>query len=210
MAARADLHVVSTADDLLDAFTRMAARRGGPMTFAAPWWLLGFLALPAVLAAYARRSAVVSGVLGALAAQGLVVTGTESERRWRPHLPFALVMLALALLVIATSRPMATITTIRRVGDRRGCDRRLELDGREGRRALPHRGRKGGGGRLRQGSASGVRIGVVAFGAAPVIVQRPTFDHTADLRAIGALSLGGGTSCRRASSAPSTRSPARR
>lgn len=28
IAARADLHVVSTADDLLDAFTRMAARRG--------------------------------------------------------------------------------------------------------------------------------------------------------------------------------------
>ena len=102
--------------------------------------------------------------------------------RWRPHLPFASSSLALALLVIATSRPMATITTIRRVGDRRACDRRLEFDGREGRRALAasrsRRRRRAPSSRI----SLHVPIGVVAFGAAPVIVQRPTFDHAADLR----------------------------
>ena len=41
---------------------------------------------------------------------------------------------------------------------------------------------------------SSVKIGVVAFGYAGVIVEPPSFDHTAVLRSIDDLSLGGGTS----------------
>jgi Ca-activated chloride channel family protein len=40
----------------------------------------------------------------------------------------------------------------------------------------------------------GVRIGVVAFGPTALIVQPPTFDHTAVIQAVNRLSVGGGTS----------------
>ena len=78
------------------------------MRFAAPWWLLGLCVLPVVATAYVAARRRRRRRSGALAAQGLVVTGTDSERRWRLHLPFALVMLALALLVIATARPSSS------------------------------------------------------------------------------------------------------
>lgn len=164
------------------------------MTFAAPWWLLGFVALPVVLAGYVvarrrrRRRA------RALAAQGLVVTGSDSERRWRPHLPFALVMVALALLVVATARPMATIKTIRRVATVvLAIDVSNSMAAKD---AVPSRiavAKRAAIAFVKE-QPSGVRIGVVAFGSGPLIVQRPTFDHSADLKAVSALSLGGGTS----------------
>lgn len=164
------------------------------MTFAAPWWLLGFSALPAVLAAYVTARRRRQRRARALAAQGLVVTGTDSERRWRLHLPFALVMLALALLVVAIARPMATITTIRRVATVvLAIDVSNSMAAKDvvpSRIAVAEKAARA----FVKDQPSGVRIGVVAFGSAPVIVQRPTFDHTADLRAISALGLGGGTS----------------
>jgi Ca-activated chloride channel homolog len=164
------------------------------MTFASPWWLLGLAVLPVVVAAYAtawrrrrRRS-------GALAAQGLVVTGAESGRRRRLHLPFALSVLALTLLVIAAARPMATVTTIRRQAT---VVLAIDVsDSMAARDAAPSRiaVAKATARAFVRDQPSTVRIGVVAFGSRPIIVQRPTSDHAADLRAIGALSLGSGTS----------------
>ena len=48
-----------------------------------------------------------------LAAQGLVTTDRARRRSWRRHLQFALFTAALALLVIAVARPMATIPSCR-------------------------------------------------------------------------------------------------
>jgi Ca-activated chloride channel family protein len=165
------------------------------MTFTAPWWLLGFCALPAIVAGYvmARRRRVQRA--GALASQGLVVTGSNDPgRRWRRHLPFALVVLALALLVTATARPAATIKTIRRQGTVvLAIDVSNSMAAKD---ATPSRiavAKKAAHAFVKDQPA-GVRIGVVAFGSGSVIVQRPTTDHTGDLRAISSLSLGGGTS----------------
>ncbi|MGH2852366.1 MAG: VWA domain-containing protein, partial [Solirubrobacteraceae bacterium] len=130
----------------------------------------------------------------ALAAQGLVVTGNDSERRWLVHLPFALVVAALALLVVATARPAATIKTIRRVGTVvlaiDVSNSMAAKDAAPSRIAVAKKAARA----FVKGQPAGVRIGVVAFGSGPLIVQPATFDHTADLRAISALSLGGGTS----------------
>jgi Ca-activated chloride channel family protein len=164
------------------------------MTFAAPWWLLGFCALPAVVVVYVTARRRRRRRWAALATQGLVVTGTASERRWRVHLPFALFMLALALLVIATARPMATITTIRRqatvVLAIDVSNSMAAKDAAPSRIAVAKRVASA----FVRDQASTVRIGVVAFGSAPLIVQRPTSDHVADLKAISSLTLGGGTS----------------
>jgi Ca-activated chloride channel homolog len=164
------------------------------MKFGAPWWLFGFCVLPVVVVAYVTARRRRRRRSGALAAQGLVVTGTESERRWRLHLPFALSVLALALLVIATARPTATITTVRRQAT---VVLAIDVsDSMAAKDAVPSRiaVAKEAANAFVKDQPSTVRIGVVAFGSGPVIVQRPTFDHAADLRAIRDLALGGGTS----------------
>jgi Ca-activated chloride channel family protein len=164
------------------------------MTFGAPWWLLGFCGLPVVLYAYVTARRRRRRRSSALAAQGLVVTGADSERRWRLHLPFALVMLALALLVLATARPMATIVTVRHqatvVVAIDVSNSMAAKDAKPSRIAVAKKVARA----FVKDQPSSVRIGVVAFGATPAIVQRPTFDHAADVTAINSLSLGGGTS----------------
>jgi Ca-activated chloride channel family protein len=164
------------------------------MMFAATWWLLGLCVLPVVAVAYAAALSRRRRRSGVLAAEGLIVTGTDAERRWRRHLPFALVMLALTLLVFAAARPTATIMTIRRQATVVvAIDVSNSMAAED---AVPSRidvAKKAASAFVKD-QPSTVRIGVVGFGSTPVIVQRPTFDHAADLTAIRDLTLGGGTS----------------
>jgi Ca-activated chloride channel family protein len=106
----------------------------------------------------------------------------------------ALFLVALALLVVASARPMATIRT-----PRREATVVLAVDVSNSMAASDVKPSRIGAAkvaaedfvRLQQ---PGVRIGVVAFGPGAVIVQPPTFDHSLVLRAIEHLTLGGGTS----------------
>jgi Ca-activated chloride channel homolog len=164
------------------------------VTFASPERLLWLLVLPVVVLAYVasrrRRSLRAAG----LAAQGLVTTDGASNQDWRRHVPFALFLAALALLVVAIARPMATIRTPRRQAT---VVLDFDVSNSMGARDVKPS-------RIRAAEAaatvfvhqqpSGVKIGVVAFGQGAVIVQPPTFDHSAVLQAIDHLSLGGGTS----------------
>jgi Ca-activated chloride channel family protein len=164
------------------------------MTLGAPWWLLGLLALPVVTVIYVRARRRRRQRSGALAAQGLVVTGTASETKWRDHLPFALFLLALALLVVAAARPTATISTVRRqatvVLAMDVSNSMAATDAKPSRIAVAKSAARA----FVNDQPSTVRIGVVAFGSGSTIVQPPTSDHGADLSAISRLSLGGGTS----------------
>jgi Ca-activated chloride channel homolog len=164
------------------------------MTFASPGWLLWLLALPVVVVAYswARRRRRVQAA--ALAAQGLVTTDAGPERDWRRHVPFALFVVALALLVVACARPMATVKLPRRqataILDIDVSNSMLATDVKPSRIGAAERVAKD----FVRRQPSGVRIGVVAFGEGAVIVQPPTLDHAAVVQAIDHLSVGGGTS----------------
>jgi Ca-activated chloride channel family protein len=164
------------------------------MTLGAPWWLLGLFAIPVVALFYVRAFRLRQQHSVVLASQGLVVTGTASKRSWRTHLPLALFLFALALLVVATARPMATISTIRRqatvVLAIDVSNSMAATDARPSRIAVATSAAKA----FVNDQPSTVRIGVVAFGVGSTIVQRPTSNHAADLSAINRLSLGGGTS----------------
>jgi Ca-activated chloride channel family protein len=109
-------------------------------------------------------------------------------------LPFALFLVALALLIVASARPMASIRT-----PRREATVVLAIDVSNSMAAADVKPSRLGAAKItardfvRQ-QPSGVRIGVVAFGPSAVIVQPPTFDHAVVLQAINHLSLGGGTS----------------
>ncbi|MGH7226836.1 MAG: VWA domain-containing protein, partial [Gemmataceae bacterium] len=164
------------------------------MSFASPQLLFGLLLLPAVVVAHllARRKR--RHRTAALAAQGLVTTGLARGRSWRLHLPFALFLVALALLIVACARPMTTIKT-----PLREATVVLAIDVSNSMAAgdvKPSRiaAAKAAAEDFVREQPSGARIGVVAFGPSAVIVQRPSFDHAVVLQAINHLSLGGGTS----------------
>jgi Ca-activated chloride channel family protein len=163
------------------------------MTFGSPGLLFGLLLVPVVIAAYVwsrkrrrRRRAV-------LGAQGLV--STTPARRWRvrEHVPFALFVVAIAVLIVACARPMATIALPQRT-----ATVVLDIDLSNSMAATDvHPSRIGVAKMLASAfireQPPGVRIGVVGFGLTGVIVQTPTTDHAEALAAIGHLSLGGGT-----------------
>jgi Ca-activated chloride channel family protein len=164
------------------------------MTFGSPGWLFCLLLLPAVVAAYLWSRRRRRSRTAALAAQGLVTTEATKSPGWPRHVPFALFMAALALLVVACARPMASIKA-----PRRQATVVLALDVSNSMGATDVRPSRIGAAQIAARSfvhqqPAAVRIGVVAFGAGAVIVQPPTLDRTDVLSAINHLSLGGGTS----------------
>lgn len=163
------------------------------MTFRWPEMLALLVLVPAVVAGYvasqrgrARRSA-------RLAAEGLVTTAAGRRESARRHVPFAFFTAALVLLAVAMARPSANVDTLRRtatvvlafdVSNSMGA-----TDVKPSRLAAAETVGKA----FVRDQPSGVRIGVVAFGESPVVVQRLTSSHPEVLQAIGHLTLGGGT-----------------
>lgn len=164
------------------------------MTFRSPVMLTGLVLVPAVVAAYVWGCRQRALRRAALAEQALVTTEGTSRVRWRRHVPFALFTAALAVLIVGTARPEASVETPRReatvivsvdVSNSMGATdvkpSRIEA-AKAAARAFVQR------------QPSEVRVGVVAFGDGAVIVQRPTLSHADAIKAIDRLSLGGGTS----------------
>ena len=79
-----------------------------------PWALLGLLALPLVVVAYRRLLRQQSDRRADLARQGLVVP-TARRDRWR-HVAPVLLVAALAVMLLALSRPVAAVAEPRREG----------------------------------------------------------------------------------------------
>jgi Ca-activated chloride channel family protein len=164
------------------------------MTFASPDWLFGLVFLPVVVVGYVSARRKRRQRTAALAAEGLFTTGLARQRSWRLHVPFALFLVALALLVVASARPMATVKT-----PRREATVVLAIDVSNSMAAADIKPSRIGAAKITaedfvREQPAGVRIGVVAFGPSAVIVQPPTFDHAVVLQAVNHLSLGGGTS----------------
>jgi len=164
------------------------------MTFRSPGMLAGLVLIPALVAAYVasrRRRALRAA---ALADQGLVTTDVGRRLRLRRHVPFALFTAALAILIVAVARPMATVKL-----PRREATVILDVDVSNSMAATdikPSRieAAKAAAEAFVRDQPPAVRIGVVAFGPGAVIVQPPTLAHDDALKAIDRLSLGGGTS----------------
>ena len=164
------------------------------MTFRSPAMLVALVLVPAVVAWYvwSRRQRAQRAVV--LAQQALVVTADSRRGRIRRHVPFALFTAAFTVLIVALSRPQATVKT-----PRREATVIVAVDVSNSMAATdvkPTRldAAKGAARAFVQRQPSEVRIGVVAFGDGAVIVQRPTLARADVVRAIDRLSLGGGTS----------------
>jgi Ca-activated chloride channel family protein len=164
------------------------------MTFRSPWMLSGLLLIPVLVAAYGRSRRRRTRRAAALAAQGLVVMGLGRRLKFRRHLPFVLFTAALALLVVAVARPMATVPT-----PRREATVIVAVDVSNSMAAADVKPTRIEAAKtvalaLVRRQPTAIRVGVVAFGQSAVIVQPPTLVHADALKAINRLSLGGGTS----------------
>ncbi len=163
------------------------------MTFRSPWMLCLLLVVPAMVAAYRSSQRRRSQRTAALSAQGLVVT-SQSRLGVRRHVPFALFVAALTILVVGLARPMTSVETPRREGtvilalDVSNSMRADDVDptrmdaAKTVARAFVKR------------QPPAVRIGVVAFGDGAVVVQAPTNTHADVVKSIDRLSTQGGTS----------------
>jgi Ca-activated chloride channel homolog len=165
------------------------------MTFRSPWMLGLLLVIPVMVAAYVRSRRRRAARTAALSEQGLVTTSSPTRRmRVRRHVPFALFVVALSVLLVGMARPMTTVKTPKREGTVI-----LALDVSNSMRAddvKPSRieAAKMAARAFVERQPPAVKIGVVAFGDGAVVVQAPTNTHADVVKAIDRLSSSGGTS----------------
>jgi Ca-activated chloride channel homolog len=162
------------------------------MTLTWPWALLGLLAIPALVVAHRRLLRAQARRRSELAAQGLVLSGQRRDR-WRQVAP-ALLLAALAVLVVALSRPVAAIAQPNREGTVvLAFDVSGSMAADDVRPTRLDAAKAAARGFVERQPAS-VRIGVVAFGGTALVTARPTDDRDAVLRAINRLQPQGDTS----------------
>ena len=163
------------------------------MTFLAPGALFFLFALPVLVFAYVwvvRRRAASADELGTMAH-----ASTRSGRAlgWRRHVPAALFLLGVAVLLVGLARPEANVDLPRREGTvilafdvsssmkaKDLAPTRMKAAKRAARAFVADQ-------------PSSIKIGVVAFSDAGYVVQPPTRTKRDVLDAIGRLSARGGT-----------------
>jgi Ca-activated chloride channel homolog len=163
------------------------------MTLQWPWALLGLLALPLVLAAYRRLVRARADRRAELAAQGLVTRAPSGRDRWR-HLAPALLVAALAVMLLALSRPVAAVAEPKREGTVvLAFDVSTSMAATD---VAPTRldAAKAAAKGFVDNQPAEVKIAVVAFGGTGLIVQQPTTDHDQVLAAVARLKPEGDTS----------------
>jgi Ca-activated chloride channel family protein len=143
------------------------------MTFLWPHALWLLLALPACVLAYRwllrRRKAAIR-----YASLGLVREAIATGPRWRRHVPPALLLGAIALVLLAAARPFATITLPSQVQTIvLAIDVSLSMRARD---VMPDRitAAQAAAKTFVESRPPGSRIGLVSFGGSAQLVQKPT------------------------------------
>jgi Ca-activated chloride channel family protein len=165
------------------------------MSFGWPWMLLGLAVVPLVVLRYRHLVRARAARRAELALLGLVAPAAVAGRR--RHLPPALFLVALALLVTASARPEATVPEPRREGtvilafDVSGSMAATDLapSRMEAAKVAAHA--------FVQRQPPTVRIGVVAFSGSGLVTQEPTADRVSVQAAIDRLAPQGGTALAR-------------
>ena len=152
-----------------------------------PAYLLLLTAIPLVVVAYVlvlrrrRRFAVQYSSLS------LIRQAMPSGFRWRRHLPFALMALAIALLILALSRPFANVTVASsRTTVMLALDVSLSMcadDIYPNRLTVAQEAAEG----FIDSQEPGTRVGIVAFAGIAQLIVPPTTDREALLEAVANL-----------------------
>ena len=163
------------------------------MTFEAPLFLLGLLLLPLAALAYANRERRSRAGRAAFAPAALLPSVVPRRAGWRRHAPVAGYALAAAALIVALSRPQATLAvgveqaTVVVVTDRSGS--MLATD------VAPSRllAARAAAASLVEAVPDDVRVGAIAFNHSVSILQSPTRDHAAVKQALEGIDAAGST-----------------
>ncbi len=163
------------------------------MSFASPWWLLGGLIVPlAVIAHQLRRGRPQRYVVRHPAAASAREAAGNAPR-WPRHVPAALMLVAVVLLVLALARPRVT----HRVGiDHASLELVVDHSGSMAAQDVPPTRLVAAiraANRFIDEVPADVRVGAVGFAASTDAVQDPTLNHGAARRLIDGLKPGGGT-----------------
>jgi len=157
-----------------------------------PWALLGLLALPLIVVAYRRLLRQQSERRADLARQGLVVP-TARRDRWR-HVAPVLLVAALAVMLLALSRPVAAVAEPRREGTViLAFDVSTSMAAKDVQPTRLDSAKAAAKGFVEK-QPSTVKIGVVAFGGNGIIAQQPTTDKDQVLASVNRLKPEGDTS----------------
>ena len=164
------------------------------MSFAAPLFLLGLLAVPAgvvlhLLAQRRRRRYAVRFPGAAVAAMA-----APAEARWRRHVPSALLALSVAGLVLALARPETTVAVpVEQASVVLVTDTSRSMTATD---VAPDRldaARSGGRAASSNEAPDELRVGAVSFSDTAHVLQPPTADHEQVRLALAGLTADGGT-----------------
>ena len=162
------------------------------MSLAWPWALFGLLALPLVVVAYRRLLRQQAERRADLARQGLVVP-TRRADRWR-HVAPVLLVAALAVMLLALSRPVAAVAEPRREGTViLAFDVSTSMGAKDMQPTRLDAAKAAAKGFVDKQPAT-VKIGVVAFGGNGIVAQQPTTDKDQVLASVNRLTPQGETS----------------
>jgi Ca-activated chloride channel homolog len=164
------------------------------MSLGSPWMLLWLACVPALVLAYRWALRRRAERVGRLATEGLVQTTSSRRVRRRRHIPFAIFVVALALVCFSLARPTVSVALPEREGtvilafDVSNSMRADDLEpsrieaAKEAATAFVER------------QPRTIKVGVVAFGDGAVTTLPPSSVKKDVLAAIKRLSVGGGTS----------------
>jgi len=163
------------------------------VSFDAPLFLLGLLALPGLAWLYARREQTVRAGRAAFSTPALLPSVVPRRAGWRRHVPLLGYGLALAALIVALSRPQATLATgveqatVVIVTDRSGS--MLATDVAPTRLAAAREAARS----FLDTVPEDMRVGAVAFNHTVQVLHGPTRDHAAVRESLGRIEAAGST-----------------
>ena len=164
------------------------------MKFIWPTLLAALLLVPAMIAGYVWLQRRRESAASARRASGLVMSGSTRRLGWRRHIPFGLLMAALAVLVFAMARPEATLAESKPVGTVLLV---IDVSNSMGATDVSPNRLTQAQDAARQFVAAQpatIEVGIVAFGNGALLIQQPTNVHTEVLDSIDRLKVGGATS----------------
>lgn len=163
------------------------------MSFDAPAFLLGLLVLPLIAVAYAQRERSSRVGREAFAPAALMPSVVPRRAGWRRHAPVVGYALALAALVVALSRPQATLATgveqatVVVVTDRSGS--MLATDVAPNRLEAARVAAQS----FLDSVPADLRVGAVAFNHTIQVLHSPTRDHAVLREALASIEAAGST-----------------
>jgi Ca-activated chloride channel family protein len=162
------------------------------MSFAAPFVLIGLVAIPLLIRWYVGQQRRRASAAAAFAAPSLMPSVAPHRPGWQRHAPMLAFVVAVAVLILAAARPQQTVAVpVNRAAIMLANDISSSMaatDVSPSRLGAAQRAAK----QFLAGVPSTAQVGSLEFARRPAVLQSPTTDHPLTQAAIAQLRPGGG------------------